>query len=236
MRLVANSLAVLLTLGVVAVSGDLFRHIGLSLYTEQYLAGLLGLAMPLLFLVVPARRGSAGRTRTGPVPWYDAVLAAVSFLLCAYVTVRFPTLSELVATQPWDGLVTAAILLVLFIEGLRRTSGWALPIVATGFFVLALVGGMLPGELQARSIPLARLTYYSVWDYTATLGIAMKIVATVVVVYSLFGNALFKSGGSTSSPTSPWRSWGSIAAARRRSRSSARRCSAPSRETWFPTC
>ena len=197
MRLVANSLAVLLTLGVVAVSGDLFRHIGLSLYTEQYLAGLLGLAMPLLFLVVPARRGGAGRTRTGPVPWYDAVLAAVSFLLCAYVTVRFPTLSELVATQPWDGLVTAAILLVLFIEGLRRTSGWALPIVATGFFVLALVGGMLPGELQARSIPLARLTYYSVWDYTATLGIAMKIVATVVVVYSLFGNALFKSGGST---------------------------------------
>ena len=197
MRLVINGLAVLLTCGVVAVSANLFRVVGISLYTEQYLAGLLALAMPLLFLHVPATRSGAGRGRSGPVPWYDMVLAALSFVLGAYVAVRFPPLSELVATQPLDGLLTAAILLVLFIEGLRRTSGWALPIVATGFFVMALVGGQLPGELQARSIPLARLTYYSIWDYTATLGIALKIVATVVVVYSLFGNALFKSGGST---------------------------------------
>src|SRR5262249_5937905 len=63
------------------------------------------------------------------------------------------------------------------------------------FFVLALVGGWFPGELAAKSIPLQRLIYFSVWDSTATLGITLKIIATVVVIYSLFGNVLIKSCG-----------------------------------------
>ncbi len=36
-----------------------------------------------------------------------------------------------------------------------------------------------------------------VWDSTASLGLALKIVATVVVIYNLFGQALFKSGGAS---------------------------------------
>ncbi len=190
-----NLLAVALSLGVIAVSADLFRDLGLSLYTEQYLAGLLAIAMPLLFLHVPAAGGRGGRT--GPVPWYDALAAVVSFVAASYVAVRFPTLSDMVSARPWDGLITAAVLCLLFLEGLRRTAGMALVIVTAGFFILALIGGYLPGELAAKSIPLGRLTYYLLWDSTASLGLPLKIVATVVVVYSLFGQALFKSGGST---------------------------------------
>src|SRR5258706_369168 len=55
----------------------------------------------------------------------------------------------------------------------------------------------LPGEFAARSIPLPRLAYFLVWDSSAILGIAMKIIATVVVVYVFFGQVLFKAGGST---------------------------------------
>jgi len=56
-----NVLAVALTLCVIALSADLFRLAGLSLYTEQVLAGLLALAMPLIFLYVPAGGGRGGR-------------------------------------------------------------------------------------------------------------------------------------------------------------------------------
>lgn len=192
---VVNLLAALLTGCVIALTADLPRYVGLSLYTEQYLAALLAIAMPLLFLGVPARGGrAAARAR---VPWYDLVAAAVAFAAAAYVAVRFPVLSDLVSRRPWDGLVAAGVILLLFMEGLRRTSGPPLVITTVCFFVLALVGGLLPGELAARSIPLDRLSYYLVWDSSASLGLPMKIVATVVVIYNLFGQALFKSGGST---------------------------------------
>jgi TRAP transporter 4TM/12TM fusion protein len=178
---------------VIAVTADLFRKAGISLYTEQYLAGLTGLALPLLYLHVPAHGGRDGRD--GPVPWYDLLAAAASFLAMAYVAIRFPTLSELVSQRPWDGLVVAAIVIVLILEGLRRTTGKGLLYTTIFFFVLALIAGALPGEFAAKSIPLGRLTYYSVWDSTAVLGVTLKIVSTVVVIFVLFGIVLLKSGG-----------------------------------------
>jgi TRAP transporter 4TM/12TM fusion protein len=193
MTRLVNVAAMVLTCAVVAVTADLFRKAGLSLYTEQYLAGLMALALPLLYLHVPAhdRRG----TRSGPVPWYDLIAAAVSFAAMVYVAIRFPSLSELVSARPWDGLIVAAIVIVLVLEGLRRTTGMGLFLTTMFFFVLALVGGLLPGEFAAKSIPLGRLTYYSVWDSTAIMGVTLKIVATVVVIFVLFGHVLFKSGG-----------------------------------------
>lgn len=195
MPVVVNILAALLTAAVVGVSADWFRMAGIVLYTEQYLAGLLAIAMPLLFLNVPASGGRGGRT--GPVPWYDIVAAVASCAASIYVLIKFPPLSELVSVQPPDGLLVAAILVILFLEGLRRTTGWILSMVTAAFFILALVGGLLPGDLAAKSIPLSRLTYYVIWDSSASLGLPLKIVSTVVVIYSLFGAVLFKVGGSS---------------------------------------
>lgn len=194
MSRLVSVLAVVLTCGVIALSADLFRRAGLVLYTEQYLAALLTIALPLVYLHVPAH---GGKKRTGPIPWYDMLAATVAFAAAAFAAVRFPSLSELVSRRPWDGLVVAAVLLVLFMEGLRRTSGLPLVITSIGFFCLALIGGLLPGDLAARSIPLDRLTLFAVWDSTASLGLPLKIVSTVVVIYALFGNVLFKSGGSS---------------------------------------
>src|SRR5207248_2827700 len=99
-------LAVVLTAGAIALSADLFRLAGLSLYTEQYLAALIAIATPLVFLHVAAD-GTKGRDR---VPWYDLAAAAAAFGAAAYLAWRFPRLSELVSRQPWDGLVAAAVL------------------------------------------------------------------------------------------------------------------------------
>src|SRR5438477_209987 len=105
-------LAVVLTCAAIALSADLFRVAGLSLYTEQVLAGLLAIATPLVFLHVSA---AGERGRAGAVPWYDAAAAVAGFTASAYL---------------------------------------------------------------------------------AILGIAIKIIATVVVVYVFFGQVLLKAGGS----------------------------------------
>lgn len=193
MKRLVDALAILLTCAVIAVTADLLRPLGVSLYTEQLLAALLAIAMPIIYLHVPA--GGTRGGRQGSVPWYDIAAAGVSFATFAYVAIRFPALSELVAEHPVQGLVPAAIAILLILEGLRRTTGNGLLYTTIFFFVLALVAGQLPGQFAAKSIPFDRLTYYSVWDSTAVLGTTLKIVSTVVVVFVLFGQVLLKSGG-----------------------------------------
>ena len=145
------------------------------------------------------RSGDEGgyRNRQGAVPWYDLVLAVLGFVCAAYLAWKFPDYSQMTSRRPLDGMIVAALLFLLFLEGLRRTTGLSLVYTTLFFFGLAMIGASLPGEFAARSIPLDRLTYYSIWDSTATLGIALKIVATIVVIYTIFGHVLFKSGGST---------------------------------------
>src|SRR5258708_40250346 len=98
-------LAVLLTCGAIALSADLFRMAGLSLYSEQYLAGLLAIATPLVFLNFSAR---GERGRTGPVPWYDAAAAGAGLLAAAYSPIRYASLSPLPPKQPVGRLLAAA--------------------------------------------------------------------------------------------------------------------------------
>ena len=188
-----DPMAALLVIGVLAWVLDVFRFLGLLFYTEQFLAGLLVLALPLVYLCYRAR---GGRSRSGPIPWYDGAAALLGFGLSTYVALRFPVLSELVATRPTDGIVVASLMCLLLIEGLRRTSGPALAVVTLFFFVLALVGHLLPDTLGGRKVPLERLTYFVFWDPSAIFGTAMHIVSTIVVSFVLFGNVLFKTGGS----------------------------------------
>ncbi len=192
MKKLTSFLAIALTAGVLALAADLFRRVGIVLYTEQYLAGLLALAMPLLFLYFAPN----GKVREGAVAWYDILAAVVSSAMCVYVAVRFPALSQLVPTPTWSGVIVGAVLGLLMLEGLRRTTGMALVIVTVAFFVLALVASQLPGDLAGISIPIKRLTFYIAWDSTAILGVPMKIITLVVMSFVFFGNVLFKAGGS----------------------------------------
>ncbi len=54
-----------LTVGALAEAADLYRFVGLVLYNEQRLVMLLGIAIAALYIVKPARRGSARLS----VPW-----------------------------------------------------------------------------------------------------------------------------------------------------------------------
>jgi hypothetical protein len=91
MSVLISALAVALTCGVLAWAGDLVRKLGFLIYTEQYIAAMVALALPLVYLAVPAGPSSSEqRRRDGNVPWYDVAAAALGFVLALYVAVRFP--------------------------------------------------------------------------------------------------------------------------------------------------
>jgi TRAP transporter 4TM/12TM fusion protein len=185
-------LAACLTLTGIAWALDLYRLIGLLLFPEQILVGILALALPLVFLSFPPKKG-ASRAR---IPWYDLVAAVIGLATAAFISVRYPILAELIADRPVDGVVAGGIFIFLLVEGLRRTVGNVLTWMVVFFLAYALIGHWVPGVLAGRKVEFPHLIYYLAWDPTAILGIPMKVASTIVLAFVFFGQILFKSGGS----------------------------------------
>jgi TRAP transporter 4TM/12TM fusion protein len=187
-----SALAVLLVVASVAWAADVYRMFGLVLFMEQYVAGILAVAFLLLFLSVPA---SKGRKQSVP-PWYDIAAGLVGFAAAGYVAVRFVELGTQMFFAPLDGLTAAVAIIVLSIEGIRRTVGWPLVIVVLVFVAYGLAGHFIPGVMSARPTGPQQLAYYLAFDQNAILGTPIMVASTIVIAFVLFGNLLMATGGS----------------------------------------
>ena len=167
------------------------RWFGVALYTEQYMAAGLGLALCLLYLNYDAR----GARRTGFRP-LDALLALIGLAAGTYLALRYPALVVTLVDRPLEGIVLAGALVALTLEGVRRATGSALALVLAGFIGLALVGHLLPPEIASRPVELSRLVIYLGIDTNAILGVPLRIAMQVILVFILLGQLLAVTGGS----------------------------------------
>lgn len=190
---VRSMLAILLVAGSVAWAADVYRFFGLVLFTEQFIAGILAVAFLLVFLAVPAQKGAE---RAVPF-WYDIVAGLAGFAAAGYIAVRFVDLGTQMFFKPLDGLLAAIAVVVLTLEGIRRTVGWPLVITVLVFLAYGLFGDLIPGTLRARPSEAQQLIYYLAFDSNAILGTPLMVASTIVIAFVLFGNLLIATGGST---------------------------------------
>ena len=156
---------------------------GLGLYTEQFLVAVLGFSLALAFLPRRAR-------------WWDAAAGALGLALCLYVAWRYPALQLELTSRPLEGVLLAAALAALVLEGTRRTSGAPLVLVVLVGCVYALFGEHLPGVFQSRPVQFTRLLVYEGLDTNALLGAPLNIGVSVVIPFILMGQILARCGGS----------------------------------------
>jgi TRAP transporter 4TM/12TM fusion protein len=190
-RGIANALATLLTLGSVAWALDLPLWLRLDLYPAQFFAGMLALALPLCFIALPARR-TGDRTR---VPWYDALFGVAGMVAVGYLTWKYQALVDLIMLRPRDAVAAGIVTIVLTLEGLRRATGWALPVIAGSFLAYALWGDTIPGQLAARATDWQKLSTYLALDVNGVLGVPLAVASTIVLAFLLFGELLNASRG-----------------------------------------
>lgn len=164
---------------------------GLAFYTEQFLVTVIGLALALSFLTVPAHARLAGRVR-----WWDAAAALLGLALCLYTAWRYPELSNELTSRPLEGVLMAAALAALVLEATRRTAGSSLVSVVLVGCVYAMFGDHLPGVFQSRPVEFTRLLVYLGLDTNALLGAPVNIGVTVVIPFILMGQILSRCGGS----------------------------------------
>lgn len=179
-------LALVLTLGAIAFALDLPRRTGLSLFTEQYLAFVLGFGLALAFLTRPL---FSGRGRA-----VDAFCAAVAFAACLYVALRYPVLVNELVYKPVDGIAVALVIGIATIEAVRRTAGVGLTVIVAGFVLYGLLGHLAPVG-ATRMIQWDRLAIYVVMDTNGLFGLPVMVTAVVVFAFILMGQILTASGG-----------------------------------------
>ncbi len=178
--------------GLVAILDIPFYLTRASLFVQQYLALFWGVVSALVFLTVPALKGSP----RGGVPFYDIFLAIASLCVALYVTLFYPrillTLGILTSTRIALGILA----IVIVLECTRRLEGWPLTIIICCFIAYALFSNYLPGILHTRGIPWRRLVIQLYLGADSLFGTPLKMAVIVVFAYVLFGQFLSTTGGS----------------------------------------
>ena len=169
---------------------ELAPTLDLNLYPEQLLAIVLGLALGLVFLNM-----RANYQRGGAVPWYDMVAGLLGLATMVHVAIAYERLLIDVSSRTTETLIIGIIVVILVMEGLRRTAGMTLFLVVLTFIIYALVADLVPGELEGRPISLEVLFNYLALDTNSVLGIPMKVGSTIVIMFILMGQLLFAAGG-----------------------------------------
>jgi TRAP-type uncharacterized transport system fused permease subunit len=158
----------------------LHRELRLAVYTEQYLALVLALAVAHVFLTRPwGRLGRVGDMT-------DIALAAIAVIGGIWLSFNYPDLSLAAAINPSAALPVAVILLATVMLALVRAAGWPIMIVVLLFGAYGLWGSALPGRFQALPIAPERLASQLALDTGGMLGTPLKIAATVVVIFVAF--------------------------------------------------
>ncbi len=190
-RLLTKVLLIALPLVGVFFIMDIPSYLGWAVLREQYYGIVLAIVLACVFILAPATKKTP---RTG-VPWYDAILSALGFGVGLYVAILYPEILSWLGIITPDRVIVSTLAIVLILEGVRRLTGWVLPIIGLLFILYARFTWLVPGVFHGPGIPWNQLANSLFLDPNAVLGTPMEVSAVIVVAYILFGNLLFGVGG-----------------------------------------
>lgn len=168
--------------------------VGYTQLNTEYFYLLILLMLPFAFVIFPGGR----RAPLDRVPWYDAVLFAVTIASALYLMINIRRAAEFGwefdgAPKPviWAGYAMWALLM----EALRRTGGLSLVLSVLPFTVYPLVAdSKWLGPLRGTQSTLDQATAYHVLSTESLLGIPIQAFADTVIGFLIFGTALMLTG------------------------------------------
>lgn len=189
--LVSRLLAILLPIYSFVYIMDLFTSLDLYLYSVTNNTIFLTVMLSLVFLWVPASR-SAPKDR---VPWYDLVLIVLSGISFLYVGVNYESIFRTGGVNISSiQIVLGVIAIIVVMDAVRRTLGWAMIIVVIGFLIHAKFTYLFPGIFNGPKFTLARVLNYIYLSNQGIFGMVLTISATMIIAFMTFGGFLTVSG------------------------------------------
>ena len=171
---------------------DFLEWFGLALVEEQYYAFVMAFALGVVFLSVRLDRSGTGR-----VPWYDVALAALSMGVLLYISANFLFLREFGLGESADlAVALGAVAMVLVIEGLRRSAGLCDAVRRRSVHPLRPRSAIwCPASWSAPGSSSGSSPSTWVSNPNALFGIPLQVGTTIVIMFILMGQLLFRAGG-----------------------------------------
>jgi TRAP transporter 4TM/12TM fusion protein len=169
---------------------DVPQRFDWQVFHEQYIGLFLALSLGAIFLLIPGSKRHVQR-----IPWYDLAAAALGLFVGLYVFVMFPEISNSLGDIYTERVILGSITAILLAEACRRLVGWPLVIIASVFIFYAFFAYLFPGDFYGRGWSIGRLATYLYLDANGIIGQPLQIGASIVLVFVLFGEALYAIGG-----------------------------------------
>src|SRR5438552_5739412 len=149
----------------------------------------VGFVLFLSYLLFPASKRYRHR-----IMWWDWAAALAAVAVIAYILQGGDDIWDR-NTSPdnWD-IVFGAALILLILEGMRRASGWVMPIVVASFVLYALFGEQLPGSWAHRSYEVGRLVGHLYMTLEGIFGVAVDVSSSLIILFTIYGAFLQFSG------------------------------------------
>src|SRR6266487_3555578 len=149
----------------------------------------VGFVLFLSYLLFPASKRYRHR-----IMWWDWVAAFAVVAVIAYILRGGDDIWDR-NTSPdnWD-IVFGVALILLILEGMRRASGWVMPLVVASFVVYALFGEQLPGSWAHRSYEVGRLVGHLYMTLEGIFGVAVDVSSSLIILFTIYGAFLQFSG------------------------------------------
>lgn len=176
-------------LAVLAVIFCLFHLIGAGtreLPAMQQRMVHLTLGLLMLFLIKPFRSKDAGK---GPM-LIDFVFLAATVFAGSYMIINYEDILNRLGIATQMDIIAGAIIIVLCIEGARRSMGWAMPIISILALSYAFLGRELPRSISHGGFSLTRVVSHLSLTTEGVFGVPLGASATVVVIFIIFAAIL----------------------------------------------
>src|SRR2546425_1955669 len=149
----------------------------------------VGFVLFLSYLLFPASKRYRHR-----IMWWDWAAAFAAVAVIAYILWGGDDIWDR-NTSPdnWD-IVFGTALILLILEGMRRASGWVMPVVVASFVLYALFGEQLPGSWAHRSYEVDRLVGHLYMTLEGIFGVAVDVSSSLIILFTIYGAFLQFSG------------------------------------------
>src|ERR1700704_706799 len=149
----------------------------------------VGFVLFLSYLLFPVAKRFRHR-----IMWWDWAAAFAAVAVIAYIIQGGDDIWDR-NTSPdnWD-IAFGIALIILILEGMRRASGWVMPIVVVSFVLYALFGEQLPGSWAHRSYEVGRLVGHLYMTLEGIFGVAVDVSSSLIILFTIFGAFLQFSG------------------------------------------
>lgn len=184
----------LTSVGLVIIINQIFNlhAFGFRPISTAYYYIIVGLFLPVAFLVSPAREADRGAVR-----WYDWALAVLAFGVCIF----FSTQTDNILYMGWEFqapshvVLMAGALVLLSLEAVRRCAGLPLFVICAVFASFPLYTGYMPGFLWGVQMTLSETVLSHSLGVESIIGIPIRVIADLLIGFIVFGVALTVSGG-----------------------------------------